>query len=149
MAQTTGQITGKDLEIQLSTDGTNYTDYSGSTNAVEPSGGERSKGELHTFDTDYPLIATGKRAAVTVKIKVVYTEVSGEAADTLHGYYVNDTPVYLRFRPRGTAATRWQFTGGPGYITTMVAPQLDAGNGEPVAVSMEWYGPALTQSAQT
>lgn len=149
MTQTTGQITGADNVVQMSTDGTNWTDYSGSANSVEPSGGERKKGGTHTFTGDTPIVSVGKRAEVSVKLRIIYTETAGEIAEALVNYYEDKTPVYLRYRPKGSLATYWQFTGGPGYITTMVAPKLEADNGNPVTVDCTWFGPSLAQSAQT
>lgn len=147
MAQTTGSITGKDMTIQVSTDGVTYTDISGSTNNVEPGGGTRKTGSQHTFEGDTPLVGAGKKEATTVKMKIIYTEDAGEAAALIKDYHDNNTPCYLRYRPKGDTAGNWQFTGGPGYFTTPVFPKLDSDNATPVLVDTSWFGPELAQSA--
>ena len=149
MAQTTGTITGYDMTIEYSTDGTTYTDISGSTNSVEPGGGTRKTGSQHTFGTDTPIVKAGRSEMVTVKIRALYSETAAEAAALFQAARDAMTPCYLRMRPKGALATYWQFVGGPGYITTNTAPKIDSDNAAPIAIDLVWSGPNWTKSAQT
>lgn len=147
MAQTTGWITGKDLTIEVSTDDSTYTSIGGSSNSVEPGGGASKKGSAHTFGTMPPIVSIGKPEAVDLKLNILYTEVSGEAADLLQGYFENQTAVYLRYRPKGAGTGLWQFKG-LGYFYTPVTPKIDSDNANPIAVTINWWGAQLAKTAQ-
>lgn len=145
MAQTTGQTNSTDAIVEVSTDGSSWTDISGSAAVVTPDGGDRVTGSANTFTGEYPLVAAGKRQAVRVRIRAIYTEVDNESADLINGYVENKTFTYLRYAPRGRTAGNWQFSG-QGYFTRPILPPVDAGSGAVVMIETEWYGAAMAQS---
>ncbi len=147
MAQTTSAIVGADSTIQVSTDDATWTDISGSMNSFDPSGADRKAGAMHTFTGDVPIVRTGKPSEVTVKMKILYTETAGESVTLLQAWYLANTPVYLRQRPKGDLATYWQFKG-LGYFLTPVFPKSDSESDKPLTVDLTWKGASLVQTAQ-
>ena len=74
MPQTTGGLSAVNAQVEVSTNGSAWTDISGSSNKVEPSGGERQSGEAYTHDGDVAIITGGKREPIELTLSFVYTE---------------------------------------------------------------------------
>ena len=148
MAQTTTAQVLNDSVIEVSTDDATWTDISGAMNSFEPSGGDRKAGAGHSLASDSPIVRAGKPSEVTVKMKIYYTETAGEATTLLQAWYLANTPVYLRQKPKGTLATYWQFKG-LGYFLKPVFPTSDSENEKPVVLDLSWTGSNLLQSAQS
>jgi len=147
MAQTTTALTLNDSVIEVSTDGTTWTDISGAMNSFEPSGGDRKAGAGHSLASDSPIVRAGKPSEVTVKMKIYYTETAGEAVTLVQAWYLANTPVHLRQKPRGTLATYWQFKG-LGYFLKPVFPGSDSENEKPVTLDLAWTGSDFIETVQ-
>ncbi len=145
MAQTTGALTAVDAKLEFSPTGAApWTDMSGETNKVTPGGGDRAVTETHTLGTESPIISVGARARVTLTITVLYTEAEAEAWQTFYNtYYRVKTPVYFRYSPKGGQSGEYQFSGGPGYITSMPLPELSGDSEALLTTQMVWNGPEL------
>jgi len=148
MAQTTDQISAKDCTIEISSDGSSWTDISGWTNSITPGGGDRASGSAQTHDGDTPVHTIGKRSLRTLDVNVIYTEGGTDPIETIRGYYENGTKVYLRYSPAGGASGDFMYTG-QGYFLTPPQPAADAGSGDPLAVSFTFECPVLTKSTVT
>ena len=148
MAQTTGQISGKDVTIEVSTDDATYTDISGSSNTVTPGGNETQTGSGYTFGEAHPLVSVGPFSPATLALKIWYTEVTSEACALIKDWHLNRTLVYIRYRPKGSTAGNWQFKGS-GYFTKPIFPTIGAEAAGPVAVDVDWFGAEIAQSTIT
>ena len=149
MAQTTGHLSAVNATIEVSTDNATWTDISGSANSVSPDGGERMTGEGYTLgSTDTALIAIGKKQPIALKLRIIYTEETDEAAYLIDGYYDNKTYVYLRYRPKGASVGAWQFVGR-GYFTKPVVPPSDSGSADILMVEENWWGVELPITVQS
>ena len=65
MAQTTGSVAQSNFKIEVSTNGSAWTDISGQSNTVETDGGEHQTGEQYTADGDVPVESS---AAATCRV---------------------------------------------------------------------------------
>ncbi len=149
MTQTTGHISAVNATVEVSTDNATWKDISGSANSISPDGGERMTGEAYTLgDTDTALIAVGKKQPISLKLRIIYTEETDEAAYLLDGYYDNKTYVYLRYRPKGKQVGAWQFVGR-GYFTTPIVPEADSGSADILMVEATWFGTELPVTVQS
>lgn len=146
MAQTTGQTTAYDLKLELSTNGTVWTDASGSANKIEPSGGDREVSETSTFGGYPPIVSQGPKKSIEVKISALYTEVTGESWDVLRAAYEAGTPIYIRYSPKGGTIGSAQFTSGQGVVKTPVWPSADASDSKPMAFECTAVVPGFTKT---
>ena len=134
MAQTTSGMSGADISVGLSTDGTNFTDVSGFANSVEKDGGERVTGNAFTFDGDIAIIKAGKRDPITVTIRGVYTETASEFYDMVVDAYEAGSDLYARWSPGGGDAGDLGYTTGAGIVKSAPYPVGNADEGEPIMV---------------
>lgn len=125
MAQTTAGFSAVDALVEISTNGTLWTDISGFGNNVEPDGGDRKLGEAYTFEGDTAIISKGKREPIDVKVRVVYTEGASDPYATVLAAYENGTPLYLRWSPKGGGSGENMYTTDPGYVTGAIYPAVD------------------------
>jgi len=147
MPQTTGHITSKNVELELSTDGENWTHIDCSSGAVTPSGGVTMTGSTHVFCEHLPLIGAGNIEPTTLGIRLVYTEVENESCDLIDGFRVNQALVWLRYRPKGAESGAWEFTG-QGYFITPITPAADATSADILTVDVDWFGVELALGVQ-
>jgi hypothetical protein len=146
MAQTTAGMSGKDLKIEFSTNGSTWTDISGFANKVEPDDAERVTGETNTFDGDTAIVRGGKRKGQKVKVSIVYTEGVSDAWNTIKAQFDSGGDAYIRYAPRGGQTGEKQFTSDAGIISKMTYPKADAGSGDVLMAGFELHTPKLTES---
>ena len=101
MGQTTAAITFRNAKVELSSDGSTWSDVSGSTSAVIVDGGERPVTEFVPLFSETTKAKTGERARVDIVVKSVYTEVPGEAYSILDTAYLIGGEIGLRWTPAG------------------------------------------------
>lgn len=146
MAQTTGQTTAYNLKLELSTNGTVWTDASGSANKIEPSGGDRDVSETSTFGGYPPIVSQGPKKSIEVKISALYTEVTGESWEILRAAYEAGTSIYIRYSPKGGTTGNAQFTSGQGVVKTPVWPSADASDSKPMTFECTTVVPGFTKT---
>lgn len=146
MAQTTGGISCVNATIEVSTDGSVWTDISGSTNKIEPSGGNRLTGESYTFDGDGSIVTAGKRETTDINISVIYTETAGEGFEYVRSAFENVTQLYLRYSPAGGASGDAMYTADPGVVTEFGYPAIEASEGGPIMCEFVLKTSKLVQS---
>jgi len=132
MAQTTLATSSRNAVVEISTDGSTWTDISGYAQSVSPGDGTRLTGTAHTFDGNGPIIVAGKLDAQESTVGLIYTEDTGGAYDRAKGYFdgANST-CYLRVAPNGSASGNFRFTSTKGVITQFPAfHELDASSGD-------------------
>ena len=132
MAQATGAMSASGMYVGVSTDNSTWVDASGYATSVEISGGDRQTGTVFTFDGDYPILKAGKRDAMTVTIRYVFTESSAQAYAKAKTAYEAGTAFYVRWSPGGGDAGEIGYTTGSGYIKNPPYAVGDAASGEPI-----------------
>ena len=146
MAQTTGGMSFRNAVIEISTDGTTWTDISGVANKLKVKGPERKAGSVHTASGDTPIVTIGKLEALEIEADLVYSEVTTEAYTVLEGYHKAATAVRMRWSPKGTATGNYRYTTDAGYITELPPPAGDTDKADPVMVSLAFTSPAYTKA---
>ena len=149
MAQSTTAISGKDLAVEQSVDGSTWVDVSGEATKISVSGGERITGSVHTADGDTPILKAGKRNPITVTLEAVYTETGDEAYDDANDAYEGASAHYLRWFPAGTTAANLKYTTAAGIVKNPVYPDIDPSSGDPVLVTIVLETTLITEGAAT
>ena len=147
MAQTQNAMSGRDCQVEMSNDGTTFTDISGWSNLVEPDGGERDSEEAHTFDGHIPIVTFGKLSGFTIKVKVVYTEEDTDPVEVIRGYYEAGSDFYLRWAPNGGATGDYQYTTSKGQVVSPTYPGVDSESAAPMAIEFEVKCATISKAA--
>jgi hypothetical protein len=147
MAQSTGGMSFRAATLEMSTDTTTWTDYSGVFNKIKPKGGNRKSGSVHTATGDKPVLTVGKKEPVSLDVDVLYTEVSTELFTLVDGWKDNATPVYMRWTAKGTATGNYRYTTDAGYITDVPPPAGDVDKADPLVVTFTLDTPGYTRAA--
>lgn len=138
MAQTTAAIAVSGFKVEVSIDGSSWTDISGQAAAVTVDGGDIPVGEQMTAEgSEAIVVSSGKMEPRNVTVRAVYTEESGEAFETVYARYAGaDKTIYLRWSPKGGAVGDVRYTcavAGAAAAVPVVScsiPELDAGSEE-------------------
>jgi len=146
MAQTADGMSFKNCKLEISTDGTNWTDISGFSNSIDIGGGGRQTGEAYTFDGDKAIIAIGKREPVEVTVSIVYTEGVTDPFETVYTAYESGSTLYVRWSPAGGTSGDFQYTTDPGVVASCGYPKGEAGSGDPVLVEFTVKTASVTKS---
>lgn len=155
MAQTTTGMSRSGYKIEISTDGTSWTDISGQSNTVATSGGDQLTTSQNTADGLSPIVVgSNKHNTVTVTVSSVYTETAGQAWKIVSACFYSATKtLFLRFSPAGGASGTQRFTctneTGTAFacpILNCSPPDTDSGSGEPALFSFSVLSPKLTPS---
>ncbi len=125
MAQNTGLMTWIDAVVSYSTNGTTYTDISGSVAAVGVKAGQRQIGKMFTGSADTPVAKVGKRDALEVAVKIGYSEGATDAYTQVLTDYLARNAVYLRWAPKGSGNKDYNTTSGLISGLNPVYPQGD------------------------
>lgn len=131
MAQITGADSARNAKIEISLNGSSWTDISGAANTLNVTGGARQTGETYTFDGDNPIVTVGKSTPVDIACTFVYTEGGSDAFVTLLTPWENGSDVYIRWWPRGGQTGEFGYTSGPGKLSAFSYPNVDAGSATP------------------
>lgn len=132
MAQITGADSARNAKIEVSTDGSAWTDISGAANTLSVSGGGRATGETYTFSGDNAIVTVGKSQPADITCTFVYTEGGSDAFATLITPWENGSDVWIRWWPKGGQTGEFGFTSGPGKLSSFTYPGADAGSAAPL-----------------
>jgi|FLYN01.1.fsa_nt_gi hypothetical protein len=146
MPQTTDAISARNVKIEFSTNGTSWTDISGSANAIDSTEQPRMSGESYTASGDTAIVTGGKREPIELEIKIVYTETAGEAFEVVRAAHDSDGVGYLRWSPKGGTTGQKQYTTGKGVITGFTYPPIDTSSGDPILGGFKLKVPSITPS---
>lgn len=141
-------ISFKDVVIELSTDGAVWQDASGEANQVQVSGGDRAVAEFFSPNSDTPQLTFGKRAAIDIAVNAIYTEIANEPFEMANDSYENNTDLYVRWKPKGTGAGKYQYTSGAGRQLTPVYPGGDASSADPVPLTINVKVATVSKAVQ-
>lgn len=154
MAQTTGAISGANYKVEVSDNGTTWTDISGANASVQIDGGDIGVGSQHTaLGSEAIVVSNKKRDPLTITVKAIYTETADEPWTVVREAYEGDNPsIYLRFSPNGGGAGDLQYTTAVGGVAAAVPikscgyPQLDAGSEDPAMFEFSVMTPGLLEA---
>ncbi len=150
MAQTTDPVSAVNAKVEFSTNGSTWTDISGSTNAIEPGEQTRQSGFVMTHSGDTALIAGGKREPLELNVNIVYTETAGESFELARAAFeAVGGAAYVRYSPKGGSSGNFMFTSDAGVLTKLAYPPTNAEDAKPKVVSFSLLTPKLTKSAVT
>jgi len=146
MATTTGAVVARNLKLELSANGTTWTDISGHSNKIELSGGERDTGSMPVFGNNSPIVTSGALKEMETKISIVYTEVPTEAYTMAKTAYEGGGDIYVRWSPKGGTTGNFQFTSGKGVLKNPPYPSADASDANPIMVELNIVIPSVSQA---
>lgn len=135
MPQTTNQVPFACGQLEVGTDGVNWTDISGEAQSLSSPEATRIVGEAYTLEGDSALVAAGKRQPIEVSAVIIYTEVDAEAYQVIRNIFeagVCGGSFYLRWSPKGGSAGDERLTTGEGVLTSFTYPPMDATSGAPI-----------------
>lgn len=151
MAQTTGAISQAGYKVEVSTNGTSWTDVSGSAATVSPDGGDIKVGSQHTAEGGQAVVVTTNKAEpITLTVKALYTEEAGEAWAVVDAVYRGDDKrLYLRYSPAGGNEGDLRFVtaiNGAAAAVPLVSclpPDVDAAGEDPAMFEFSVITPGL------
>lgn len=154
MAQTTSAISQAGFKVEVSTDGTSWTDISGTASTVNVDGGDVPVGEQMTAEgSEAIVVSSGKVEPRTVTVRSVYTEDAAEAFEVVYARYAgSDKTVYLRWSPAGGASGDVQYTCAVGGvaaavpITACTLPELDASSEDVALFEFSVKAPGIAKA---
>lgn len=151
MTQTTGQISFVNAKIEISTNGSSWTDISGHTSSIDVPAQARASGEAYTFDGDTALITGGKREPVEITVRIIYTEADTDAFEVVEAEFETDDgdPLYLRWTPKGSGANTSQYATGACEIVSFQYPGGDASSADPIMTEFVLKAASITRSTLT
>ena len=155
MAQTTAGIPVSGFKVEVSTNGSAWTNISGAAATVTIEGGDNKVGTQHTAEGAEAIVVSGNKIDPrTITVRSVYTEESGEAFAVVWAQYVaTDKVIYLRWCPKGGGAGDFQYTcavGGAAAAVPIVSctlPEQDAGAEDVALFEFSVMTPGLLKSA--
>lgn len=148
MAQITGAVSARNAVVEISTDGSTWTDVSGAANKVDPGTTGRDFGETNTFDGDSPIVTSGKKKSVELSVSIVYTEGGSDAFEIFRSAYENQTDIYLRYSPKGSTTGYNLYTSSVGKVFDFMYPAIDAGSAAAIMVDLKFRASSITKSTR-
>lgn len=147
MAQATGVESAKDAKVEVSLNGTDWTDISGAANSLQPSGWNKQRAETYTFTGNNPIVTVGKNELGDVAVTTIYTETdtANDAFDLLDSAYDAGDDVYLRWSPLGGGVGDRRFAT-VGKLTALNFPGVDASTANPLMTGFTLRGGRPTAS---
>lgn len=147
MTQTTGAMSPQGMYVGFSTDGSSWTEITGSANSVEVGGGDRAVGTANTFGTTTAIVKYGGKAPIEVTVRGVYSEVANEAFLLAQAAYDADSDVYIRWSPGGGDAGDYGYTTGAGKIINPPYPAGAADTPDPILFEFTAHVGSVTAAA--
>jgi len=141
MAHVTGILSSCTMCVQLSANGTAYVDHSDSLSVIEPPEMTRITGDGYVFGEDTPIVTTGKREPVEIRLRGVYVDgtATTNAFGLLWGQYTTTCGgnMYVRWAPAGCTTDNQVFSTGTATtdmseLISLTPPGGEAAAGEPL-----------------
>lgn len=146
MSQITGADSARNAKIEISTNGSSWTDISGAANTLNATGGARQTGETYTFDGDNAIVTVGKATLMDYAVTFVYTEGGSDGFETIRPVWENTTDLYLRWSPKGGQTGEFMYTTGPGKVSAFSYPNVDAASANALMSGFTLRAPKPTKS---
>lgn len=158
MAQTTAAVCQSGYKIEISTNGSSWTDISGVGVGIALNGGDQQIGEQMTAEGEYALVTGGNKITpYDITIRSVYTESASEAFKVAYDQFESSTKsLYARWSPKGAGSGNFQFsTSITGAATAAVPivrctpPEQNASAGAPAVFELVLKSPGLYRTTLT
>ena len=148
MAQTSDSIWGGAAKVEISTDGSDWTDISGHANKVMPDDAARRVGEKYTFDGETPIVKVGKRESISISVGIIYTEEAADAYEVARGQFesTGGGSFYLRWAPGGGDSGEKQYTTDEGFVKSFPYAPVDSEEDGPMSLEFEVQTADITSS---
>ena len=135
----------QDCYVQVSTNGTAWTDLSDSATVEIPTGsGQRPASSLRPYGLDVEIIVPGRREPLALIVTYNYADAAIDG--TLWAAYEAGSAFYLRFAPRGNATGNFLYTTDAGIITSPPIPEGQRHSGTTVLARFTLETPKFTKS---
>lgn len=136
MAQTTAAVPQSCGVVEISSDNVTWTDISGVVNTLEQPEQSRMVGEARTLSGELPIVKGGKREAMDVVVRIIYSETDAEAYQQIRSIFeeagCGAGEMYLRYSPAGGTADKERLTSDLGVLTNWQYPNLNAEEAGPI-----------------
>ena len=128
MAQTTNSMWGGAGYVGISSTGSSWTDISGHSAKVSPTGGDRQQGKAYTFDGEYPIVKVGKMNERQTRVDIIYTEEAADAWAVARAQFIaaGGGTMYVRWSPGGGDIGDDLYTTDAGFVVDFQYPEIDA-----------------------
>lgn len=128
MAQTTDHVPLSHGLVELSINGSSWTDMSPTFVRLPPTDNARKIDWTWTVDGDTPLLGAGKREGVLWTMDWVYTETDAEAYEMVRNQHeiADGGPIWFRYSPRGGNAGDERIESAEGRVVNFQFPPIDA-----------------------
>lgn len=128
MAQTTNSMWGGAAKVEISTNGSSWTDISGHSNNVAAPVVERRQGQRWTFSGEFPIVKVGKRNTITIPVTIIYTEEAADAFEVARAQFeaAGGGTMYLRWSPAGGSGGDAQYTTDAGFVVAFQYPPVNS-----------------------
>src|SRR3990172_3846607 len=148
MAQTTNSIWGGAAMVEISVNGSAWTNISGHANKVTPGGGDRQSGKAYTFDGERPIVKVGKMNERTTRVDIIYTEQTADAFEVARAQFeaVGGGTMYVRWSPAGGQAGEFLYTSDVGFVQDFMYPEVDSEGTGPLRTFFVIQHATLTKS---
>jgi hypothetical protein len=138
--------------LEVSSNGSSWSDATGRSVSVTTSQA-RKFSETNVGANDNPEVTAGFREAVKGQVRGLYTEDALHAFQLLLDAHEDGGCIYLRYAPRGGAASTKRYASGaadgstaaPAIITNFIYPDGDKGSADPVMWGFDFVCSSLIQ----
>jgi len=136
MAQTTNSVWGGAAKIEISTNGSDWTDISGHAQYVGAPPVARRTGEGYTFEGEYPIVKVGKRESIQIPVRIIYTEEAADAFEVVRAQFeaAGGGTFYLQWSPGGGDGGDFSFTTDAGFIQSFPYAPVDSEEDGPMVI---------------
>jgi len=137
--------TFRDCYVQVSTNGSSWTDLSDSATVEIPTGsGKRPTTSLRPYGFDVDIIVPGRRPPL--KLIITYNYADAAIDTTILTAYEAGSAFYVRFAPRGNAPGNFLYTSDAGIITSPPTPEGQRHSGTTVLARFTFETPKTTRT---
>lgn len=137
-------LVNSNCKLEISANGTSWTDISGLAVSIDPGEMVRNDGEVFVFGEDVGEVTTGKLAVREVSIEVLYTEGASDAFSLIRTAIENNADYYVRWSPQGGSVGDLRYTTDVGKWTAVNDPGGEAESADAVVLSATFKTPFVT-----
>jgi hypothetical protein len=120
-------ITMKNCKVELSTNGTTWTDVSSDANAVTMSGFELETEGVGVFSQGKKIQTAGGYGLGTITVRALYAESTSGAWGLANTAHSGRSALYVRWSPQGGSTGQYRYTSDAGYVKNPVWPAGEDG----------------------
>ena len=139
------EVVPRDMKVEISTDGTTWTDISGEANHVSVSGGDWQTGKFYVFGDATPRRVKSVKDVLTVTVRILYAEDAGAAWDTIRQVHEAGSDLWVRWSPKGGNTGDFLFEAR-GTVKTFPWPGGEPDQTAPILAEFQVEASEVTKS---